>query len=125
LGLGSFAWSRQPFDFALQRQNSLLDQRDALAELGGSSTPVLCVDVRRDGLQVLDEQRLETHEGFELLARHVDQPDNRRLIVAVGRNVAIDVIDQRRVETLLGIEWRTDHPPDERSESSFQRAIGR
>ena len=39
-------------------------------------------------------------------------------------DVAIEVVDQRGVETLLRLERRSNEAPDESSKPAFQRSVG-
>ena len=58
----------QPLDIALHGHHPLLDQREPLFQLGAADASVLTVDVNRDRLKVLDEQRFKARERlkFEL-----------------------------------------------------------
>jgi len=116
---------QQGFHLPLQGQDPLLSQRDAVPELVAARAAIFRVHIDRDRLQVLDEQRLEVDQRVELPARDVEEALDRLLPFVLRRDIAVDVIDDLRVESSLRLERRTEQPPHEAAESSFDRTIRR
>ena len=57
---------REALDVALHRHHPLLDQREPLFQLGAADASVLTVDIHRDRLKVLDQQRFKACERLKL-----------------------------------------------------------
>jgi hypothetical protein len=74
-GVLTHAGRRKPFDLASQRHDALLRQRDLLEQLRAAGRPVFCVHIRRDGLEVMDESRLEPRTQLGLLLDGLERPD--------------------------------------------------
>ncbi len=70
-----------------------------------------------------DQQQLELAQRLDLIGQALDRAADRRVQLAMMRDVAIDVIDDLRVERLLPLEDRADHPPDEAGETAFPAAF--
>ena len=66
------------------------------------------VHVRRDLLQEDDEERLKSGQLGELLAKDRQRAVDRLAGGLLNRHVAVEVIDERRVERLLLFEQRCD-----------------
>ena len=107
-------------ELPLDHHQPLLNQADLIAKLGAARTAILRVHVRRHGLQELEQQPLEADDGLELPPRRVDERGGRSCRLLVRRDVAIDVIDEGGVETLLRIERRPQHAPDEPAQPSLE-----
>ena len=76
------------------------------------------------GLQKLEQQPLEADEASSSRRAASTSAAAARAASCVRRDVAIDVIDEGGVETLLGVERRPDHAPDEAAQPALERAIG-
>ena len=104
-------------DVALQREQPLFGERQALSDVAAAKTAILAVDVNRDGLEVLDEQRLEPRERSQARGRPPQSaPRPLATISRCARGVAVEMIDERGIEALLCFERWSDDPPDEASE---------
>ncbi len=97
-------------------------------ETAGRET-VLRVDVQRDLLQVPNEMRLKRGDGGRLRAQGLQQAALDDAGIPAGGDVAVEMVDQDRVERLLPLEYRGDQPPDEvrepRSNPARRRAATR
>ncbi len=84
---------------------------DDLGLAGNGAVPG--VDIKRQRLQILNQERLETRQGVGLLPEHGDRRRARLLGLDVGSDVAVQVIDECGVELALGLESGSDEPPNE------------
>jgi hypothetical protein len=73
-----------------------------------AAAAILAVDVDGDGLQVLNQQRLEPHQRVELAPHDREERFDRALRFLVRRDVAVDVLDELCVEAPLRLERRAD-----------------
>ena len=112
-------------DIALEREEPLLGQREALADLRSAEAPVFRIHVAGDLLQRLDQQGFEPHQRLQLPADRIDQRRHRPGRLAVTGGIPIQVIDERRIEALLRFERRAQHAPDETPQPSLDRAVER
>ena len=127
-GAGSGGGSRTTIvpasELPLHHNQPLLNQADLIAKLRAAGAAILRVHVRRHGLQKLEQQPFEAHDGLELPPRRVDERGGRSCRLLRRRDVAIDVIDEGGVETLLRLERRPQHTPDEAAQAALERTIG-
>ena len=112
-------------ELALDHGESLLNKRHLFTKLGAAAAAVLRVHVTGDGLQKLEQQPLEADAGLNLASRRLDERHGCLFRAVLRGDVSVDVIDDDGVETLLGVERRPDHAPDESAKPAFERAIDR
>src|SRR5688500_16016524 len=91
-------------ELPLDHYHPLLNQADLIAKRGAARAAILCIHVRRHGLEELEEQPLEADRSFKLPPSRVDDGGGHSCRLLVCGDVAIDVIDEGGVEALLRIE---------------------
>src|SRR4051812_6156178 len=96
-----------------QCEKPLFVERYPFANFAASDGTVAAVDIQRDRLEVLHQQRLEPDQAVELAAAGLHQGGERLGPFAVGPGIPVQVIDQRRIELLLRLEGRGNKTPDE------------
>ena len=97
-----------------------------IPNLGSAEAPILGVHVGRDGLQVLQQQRLESHDRLQLglhrLAKAHGGSDSA--VVALGGR-EFKWSTTAALNSACRLERRADQPPDEPGKAAFQRPIDR
>src|SRR4029078_3338261 len=109
-------------DGAFQQQQTLFRERETLPKVAAAKTAVLAVDVHRDGLEVLDEQRFEPFERAQFAADRTKHPAAGLHRFPMRGGIAIEMIDERGVEPLLRFERRANHPPPDPPKRILERA---
>ncbi len=121
----------QPAQPAGETARHLVEPGGAVGHvLGGAPSQagelvVLGVDKRRHRLQVDDQRRLEPDRRFELRLDQVDGRVDGLRHRPLARDVAVDVVDDRRVEPLLRAERGLEHAPDEAGGAAAPSRQGR
>ena len=89
---------------------------DAVHQAG--HVAVFRIHVWRDLLRVHDEERLELDEPFVFFTTQRQRAVQRARRLAMHGDVAVDVVDHRRIERLLLFEERRHHRPRMRAQPS-------